>query len=153
MITPADGDFRLDHEADTHRLGAAIARELQRGEAVCLSGPLGAGKSTLARALIQTLAGAAVEAPSPTFTLVQTYETAAFAIAHFDLYRLEKPEEALELGLDEALDVGSAVIEWPEKLGHHLPHDRLDVELRIDGERRRARLRTHGAWEDRALEL
>jgi tRNA threonylcarbamoyladenosine biosynthesis protein TsaE len=153
MIVPAEGEFRLDHEADTRRLGAAIAAELKRHEAVCLSGPLGAGKSTLARGLIQALAGEAVEVPSPTFTLVQTYETPRLAVAHFDLYRLVKAEEVGELGLDEALDVGAAVIEWPEKLGHHLPANRLDVELHIDGERRRARLSAHGAWEDRPLEF
>jgi tRNA threonylcarbamoyladenosine biosynthesis protein TsaE len=153
MITPAEGDFRLDREADTRRLGAAIARELKTGEAVCLSGPLGAGKSTLARALIQALTGEATEAPSPTFTLAQTYETKGITIAHFDLYRIEKPDELRELGIDEALDVGAAVIEWPERLGHHLPHDRVDVDLRITGESRRARLTPHGAWEDRALAL
>jgi tRNA threonylcarbamoyladenosine biosynthesis protein TsaE len=153
MIVPAEGEFRLDHEADTRRLGAAIAAELKRHEAVCLSGPLGAGKSTLARGLIQALAGEATEVPSPTFTLVQTYETPRLTIAHFDLYRLEKPEEVGELGLDEALDEGAAVIEWPEKLGHHLPTNRLDVELHVDGERRRARLSAHGAWEDRPLEF
>ena len=153
MIVPAEGDFRLDHEADTARLGAALAGELRAHEAVCLSGPLGAGKSSLARGLIRALAGADTEAPSPTFTLVQTYETPRFPVAHFDLYRLEKPEEALELGLDEALDEGAAVIEWPERLGHLLPHDRLDVELHIHGAARRARLSPHGAWEDRALEF
>ena len=72
MILPAEGDFRLDHESDTARLGAAIAAELRQGEAVCLTGPLGAGKSTLARGLIQALAGTQEEAPSPTFTLVHT---------------------------------------------------------------------------------
>ena len=153
MIVPAEGEFRLDHEADTRRLGAAIAGELKRHEAVCLSGPLGAGKSTLARGLIQALTGDETEVPSPTFTLVQTYETPRLAVAHFDLYRLEKPEEVAELGLDEALDEGSALIEWPEKLGHHLPANRLDVELHIDGERRRARMSPHGAWEDRPLEF
>jgi tRNA threonylcarbamoyladenosine biosynthesis protein TsaE len=153
MIVPAEGEFRLDHEADTARLGAAIARELRRREAVCLSGPLGAGKSSLARGLIRALTGEETEAPSPTFTLVQTYETKRFPVAHFDLYRLERPEEALELGLDDALDHGAAVIEWAEKLGHHLPANRLDVALAIDGERRRARLSPHGAWEDRAIEF
>ena len=108
MIVPAEGTFRLDREADTARLGAAMGRELQRHEAICLSGPLGAGKSTLARGLIRALAGADVEAPSPTFTLVQTYATHAFPVAHFDLYRLESPDEAFELGFDEALDDGAA---------------------------------------------
>jgi tRNA threonylcarbamoyladenosine biosynthesis protein TsaE len=153
MIVPAEGEFRLDYEADTERLGAAIARELKPHEAVCLSGPLGAGKSTLARGLIWALAGENVEAPSPTFTLVQTYDGEVFPLAHFDLYRLEKPEEVLELGLDEALDTGAAVIEWAEKLGHHLPPDRLDVELEIDGPSRRARLTPHGAWQERPLEF
>ena len=153
MILPAEGEFRLDHEADTARLGAAIAAELKRHEAVCLAGPLGAGKSTLARGLIQALTGEATEVPSPTFTLVQTYATPRLALAHFDLYRLVKPEEVAELGLDEALDEGAAVIEWPEKLGRHLPHDRLDVELHINGEARRARLSPHGAWEDRPIEF
>jgi tRNA threonylcarbamoyladenosine biosynthesis protein TsaE len=153
MIVPAEGPFRLDSEADTIRLGAAIGRELRRREAVCLSGPLGAGKSSLARGLIRALTGEETEAPSPTFTLVQTYETKRFPVAHFDLYRLKSADEVAELGLDEALDDGAAVIEWPERLGHHLPHDRLDVELAIEGERRRARLSPHGAWEDRALEF
>jgi tRNA threonylcarbamoyladenosine biosynthesis protein TsaE len=153
MILPAEGEFRLDRDADTARLGASVGRELQRHEAVCLSGPLGAGKSTLARGMIRALAGAETDAPSPTFTLVQTYETRAFPVAHFDLYRLERADEALELGFHEALDDGAAVIEWAEKLGHHLPHDRLDVELMFDGERRRARLTPHGAWEARALEF
>ena len=153
MILPAEGEFRLDREAATARLGAAIGRELRRREAICLSGPLGAGKSTLARGLIQALAGADTEAPSPTFTLVQTYDGQKFPLAHFDLYRLERPEEAMELGLDDALDQGAVVIEWAEKLGHHLPANRLDVELHIDGDRRRARLSPHGAWEDRAIEF
>jgi tRNA threonylcarbamoyladenosine biosynthesis protein TsaE len=153
MIVPAEGTFRLDREADTARLGAAMGRELQRHEAICLSGPLGAGKSTLARGLIRALSGADVEAPSPTFTLVQTYETRAFPVAHFDLYRLESADEAFELGFDEALDDGAAIVEWAEKLGHHLPPDRLDVALSFDGEQRRAWLTPHGAWEARALEF
>src|SRR5215469_12918194 len=144
MIRPAEGTFQLDADADTARLGAAVGRKLKRHEAVCLSGPLGAGKTTLARGLIRALAGPKTEAPSPTFTLVQTYEARAFPVAHFDLYRLETPEEALDLGVDEALDEGAAVIEWAEKLGPYLPQDRLDVRLSFAGERRRARLTPHG---------
>jgi tRNA threonylcarbamoyladenosine biosynthesis protein TsaE len=153
MILAAEGDFRLGGEADTARLGAAIGRELKVGEAVCLTGPLGAGKSTLARGLIRQLAGAEVEAPSPTFTLVQTYETPRLLVSHFDLYRLESAEEVFELGFDEALDAGAAVVEWPDRLGRHLPADRLDVELTFDGQSRRARLTPHGAWEERPLEF
>ncbi len=155
MFVPAEGDFRLEREADTARLGAALARALEKGEAICLSGPLGAGKSALARALIRTLSPAESDVPSPTFTLVQFYQGPDFPVAHFDLYRLKSAEEAFEIGLDEALKDGAAVIEWAERLGHHLPHDRLDVEFggEIEGGKRRVRLTAHGAWRERALDL
>ena len=153
MIVPAEGEFRLLDEAATAHLGAAIAHVLARGEAVCLSGPLGAGKSVLARGLVRALCPSERDIPSPTFTLVQFYAGPKFEIAHFDLYRLTRPEEALEIGLDESLKEGAAVIEWPERLGHHMPEDRLDVEIHIEGEARRARLTPHGAWEDRPLDL
>lgn len=148
----------LPDEAATARLGAAIARRLQTGETVCLSGPLGAGKSTLARALIRSLTTAREEVPSPTFTLVQFYEGPRLKIAHFDLYRLTNPDEAYEIGLDEALDEGAAVIEWPERLQGCLPADRLDVEIApVDsldwGAGRRARLTPHGTWEGRRIEF
>lgn len=146
----------LQDEAATARLGAAIAAALRPGEAVCLSGPLGAGKSTLARALVRALTRPDEEVPSPTFTLVQFYEGARLAVAHFDLYRLSSPDEVYEIGLDEALDVGAAVIEWPERLEGQLPPDRLDVEIALaetDAGGRRARLTPHGAWEGRGLEF
>lgn len=136
----------LNDEAATARLGEAIARALRPGEAVCLSGPLGAGKSTLARALVRTLTAPDEDVPSPTFTLVQFYDGEALKIAHFDLYRLTSPDEAYEIGLDESLDEGAAVIEWPERLAGQLPPDRLDVEIAIDGAGRSARLTPHGSW-------
>jgi tRNA threonylcarbamoyladenosine biosynthesis protein TsaE len=144
--------MNLKDEAATARLGAALARDLRAGEAVCLSGPLGAGKSTLARALIRALTTPAEDVPSPTFTLVQFYEGPRLKIAHFDLYRLTSPEEAYEIGLDEALDDGAAVIEWPERLQGRLPADRLDIEIALDGAGRTARLTPHGAWEGRKVE-
>ena len=153
MIIPPERAFRLDDEAVTAALGAAIARVLRRGEAVCLSGPLGAGKSVLARGLIRALSPNEADIPSPTFTLVQFYAGPRFPIAHFDLYRLTSHDEAYEIGLDEALEDGAVVIEWPERLGHHLPRDRLDIELVPDADRRRARLTPHGAWENRAINL
>ena len=153
MTIPAEGDFRLDDEAATARLGAAIAKALKPGEAVCLTGPLGAGKSTLARALVRARTTPNEDVPSPTFTLVQFYEGEGLKLAHFDLYRLSDPDEAYEIGLDEALEDGAAVIEWPERLEGHLPPDRLDVEIDLDGDARRVRLTPAGAWEGRGLEF
>lgn len=151
MIPPAT--IALADDADTARLGEAVARALRAGEAVCLTGPLGAGKSTLARALVRALTSPDEDVPSPTFTLVQFYDGAAFPLAHFDLYRLTSPDEAWEIGLDEALDEGAVIIEWPQRLEGALPPDRLDIEIAFDGEGRRARLSAHGAWEGRALEF
>jgi tRNA threonylcarbamoyladenosine biosynthesis protein TsaE len=145
--------MRLDDETATDRLGEAVASALKPGEAVCLSGPLGAGKSTLARALIRRLTTSDEEVPSPTFTLVQFYESAKLKVAHFDLYRLSSAEEAYEIGLDEALEDGAAIIEWPQRLEGHLPADRLDIEIALDGEARQVTMTGHGAWKGRKLEF
>ena len=150
--SPAYAAISLETEADTGRLGAALARGLKKGEAICLSGPLGAGKSVLARALIRALNPGERDVPSPTFTLVQFYDGPRFPIAHFDLYRLTNATEAFEIGLDEALENGAAVIEWPERLGDQRPRDRLDIVLGVEGEGRRATLTPHGAWEGRNLD-
>jgi tRNA threonylcarbamoyladenosine biosynthesis protein TsaE len=146
-------DLSLADESATARLGAAIARVLCPGDLVCLSGPLGAGKSSLARGLIRALVPAAGDVPSPTFTLVQFYAGPEFEIAHFDLYRLTRPEEAFEIGLDEAVREGAAVVEWPERLGALLPADHLNIAISLDGAGRRARVTAHGGWEGRAVEL
>lgn len=144
-----------DAEA-TAALGRAVAPRLEPGEAVLLYGPLGMGKSTLARGLIRALAGEHEDVPSPTFTLVQFYETTP-PIAHFDLYRLSRPEEAFEIGLDEALDVGVALIEWPERLGHDparaLGPDILTITLEERGEGRSATVSGAGAWAKKITEL
>ena len=86
---------------------------------------------------------------------VGVHEAAAFPLAHFDLYRLTRPEEAFEIGLDEALDEGAVLIEWPQRLEGRLPPDRLDIEISLEngGETRRARLTAHGAWKGRTLEF
>jgi tRNA threonylcarbamoyladenosine biosynthesis protein TsaE len=143
----------LQDESATERLGASVARALRLGDAVCLYGALGAGKTTLARGLIRALTTPDEEAPSPTFTLVQFYDGPGFPVAHFDLYRLTRPEEAYEIGLDEALEDGAALIEWPQRLDGRLPIDRLDIELEPEGDGRRARLTAHGAWEGRSLDV
>ena len=129
-----------DAEATT-ALGQAIAPLLAPGDSLLLYGPLGMGKSTLARGLIRALTTPDEDVPSPTFTLVQFYESDP-PVAHFDLYRLTRPEEAFEIGLDEALDEGCAVIEWPERLGddpgRFLGPDQLIIEISEQGEGRLA---------------
>jgi len=144
----------LADEAATAALAAALARQARPGDVVTLAGPLGAGKTSFARAFIAAL-GVKDEVPSPTFTLVQTYEAAIGTVWHFDLYRLTSPDEAYEIGLDEALDDGAAVIEWPERLAGRLPADRLDVDIALshEGEAREVRLAGHGAWNERGLDF
>lgn len=151
MIPPAT--IALADDEATARLGRAVATALRAGEAVCLTGPLGAGKSTLARALVRTLTTPGEDVPSPTFTLVQFYDAAGFPLAHFDLYRLTDPDEAYEIGLDEALEDGAAIIEWPQRLEGRLPPDRLDIDIHFEGDGRAAHLSAHGAWEGRRLEF
>jgi tRNA threonylcarbamoyladenosine biosynthesis protein TsaE len=137
----------LAHAAATVDLGARLAHGPQIGDALCLFGDLGAGKSTLARGLIRALTTPDEEVPSPTFTLVQTYDAPSITIAHFDLYRLTHAAEAYEIGVEEALENGCAIIEWPERLEGDLPRDRLDIELSVDGEARIARITPHGRFE------
>ena len=138
-----------DAEATT-RLGQIIAPLLAAGDSVLLYGPLGMGKSTLARGLIRALTTPDEDVPSPTFTLVQFYDSEP-PVAHFDLYRLTRPEEAFEIGLDEALDEGCAVIEWPERLGEaperFLGPDRLTLIIAEDGDGRLATVSGAGRWE------
>lgn len=138
----------LPDEAATGALGASLARILEAGDVVRLEGGLGAGKSTLARALIAALTGAGT-VPSPTFTLVETYEGPDFPLWHFDLYRLEKPEEAWELGLEEALDGAACLIEWPERAGALIPAGALTVRLEIAAGGRRAAIDGDEAWRAR----
>ena len=142
----------LATEADTLRLGSVLAHAARRGDVIALDGPLGAGKTTLARGFIQALAGDAEEVVSPTFTLAQTYETASAVIWHFDLYRLKSSDEALEIGIEEAFIEGISLIEWPERLGGLLPNTRLDISLLHDGTGRKALL-SGASWVDRFPEL
>jgi len=145
----------LDREAATVALARALAPHLRPGDVVALAGELGVGKTAFARAAIRARCGAATEVPSPTFTLVQTYDAPAATLWHVDLYRLAAPEEALELGLDEAFAQAIVLLEWPERLGASIPPDRLEVRLAYaDGpDARRATLTGHGAWAPRLAAL
>ncbi len=131
--------------AATEALGARIAASLKVGDAVALQGDLGAGKTTLARAILQAL-GVTEEVPSPTFTLVQYYETPKLHVRHYDLYRIESPAEVEELGLEEALDDGAALIEWPERALAWLPADRLHVSLTLKDGSRHAQVSGPQRW-------
>src|SRR5487761_1106578 len=127
----------LPAEAATAAMAARLAECARPGDVIALRGDLGTGKTTFARAFIHALGGTE-EVPSPTFTLVQIYALKAAAIWHFDLYRLQSPEDAWELGIEEAFSTGIALIEWPERLGPLLPERRLDITLAF-GEQAEAR--------------
>jgi tRNA threonylcarbamoyladenosine biosynthesis protein TsaE len=149
-------DVTLPNPAATERLAAILARKARPGDAILLSGDLGAGKTHFARAFINVLTESPGEVPSPTFTLVQTYAATADGepaeIWHFDLYRLKSPEETLELGIEEAFAEGIVLVEWPDRLGPLRPREHLTIDLAIaaDGATRRAVLHPTDTWRDRA---
>jgi len=145
--------FDLPSLEATTRLAQALAPVLTPGDVIALRGGLGAGKTTFARALIEALLGRESDVPSPTYTLVQTYDGPDFPIFHMDLYRLEQPDHVFELGWDETQS-GLALIEWPDRAGTHLPAWRLDLTLEILGDTRKAILEPHGEdWQTRLHEL
>ena len=155
MTNTATIAIELPDEAATCALAADLARHTRQGDVIGLSGPLGSGKTTFARAFI----GAAIavgEVPSPTFTLVEVYQSLTGpAVWHFDLYRLEKPEDAYELGIEDAFAQGISLIEWPERLGALLPLGHLGVTL-VPGTgetERLAQLHVPLAWAARIAEL
>lgn len=138
--------------AATLELGARLGAIIRPGDVIALTGPLGAGKTALARAAIRArLREPDIEAPSPTFTLVQTYMAPdLLEIWHVDLYRLERESDIAELGLEDAFSAGACLIEWPERLGAFLPAERLDISLTHSGGTRRAELTFRGArWRER----
>ncbi|SNX70839.1 tRNA threonylcarbamoyladenosine biosynthesis protein TsaE [Cereibacter ovatus] len=130
----------LPSETDTARLGAMLAGLLRPGDTLLLHGPIGAGKTHLARALIRASLGHDEDVPSPTFTLVQTYEAPGHEIWHADLYRLSHPDEVTELGLEAAFATAVCLVEWPDRLAGLAPPDALHLRLSAEGEGRRADL-------------
>jgi tRNA threonylcarbamoyladenosine biosynthesis protein TsaE len=143
----------------TDAFGRRLAGMLRRGDVVGLMGGLGAGKTTLARAIVAGMSPDSEDVPSPTFTLVQTYpvtlEDGPAELWHFDLYRLDRPDQVYELGIEEALADGVSLIEWPELAAGLLPKEKvLTIELQITaGQARRARLKGGAAWHDRLAGL
>jgi len=144
----------LPDEAATEALAAALAKSARPGDVIALEGDLGAGKTVFARAFIRARGNGLEEVPSPTFTLVQSYELPGGAIHHFDLFRLTDPEEAYELAIEEAFADGISLIEWPDRLGALLPPDRLEVALDAGNEptARRATLTGGADWARRLKE-
>lgn len=115
-------------EKDTDRIAAEFANTLPDQAVILLHGTLGMGKSVFARSIIRTLMQRPdLDVPSPTFTLVQTYDTPIAPLYHFDLYRLEDPEELFNIGWEDALSDGIILVEWPERLGPYKPADSLDI--------------------------
>lgn len=132
---PTKTTLLLQNEDATAALARTLAdhaREIfDRGSMtiIALHGDLGAGKTSFARSFISAAMGQPEEVPSPTFTLLQVYETPMGDIYHFDLYRLDQPDDSLELGIEDAFIEGICLIEWPDRLGNWLPGNRLDLEL------------------------
>ncbi|MCF6329810.1 MAG: tRNA (adenosine(37)-N6)-threonylcarbamoyltransferase complex ATPase subunit type 1 TsaE [Henriciella sp.] len=145
MIPP----IALTTLARTSALAQRLAPVLKAGDVIALHGNLGAGKTTFARALINALMTRTTEVPSPTYTLLQTYDAPSFPIYHFDLYRLNTPDEVLELDWYGAAD-GLARIEWPDRAGDYLPKWRLDLTLDMFTKTRTATLEPRGEdWQTR----
>ena len=144
--------YRIKSEAELEEIAANLAPLLKTGDVVTLVGTLGAGKTAFSRALINKMSNEEEEVPSPTFTLVQTYDLPDISIWHFDLYRLEEKEaDILELGWEEARRYGVSLVEWSDRLGALLPKDRLEINIETgDSETERViTLTPHGLWKDR----
>ena len=145
----------LANEAATYRLVKDVAALIEAGDMITLSGDLGAGKTTFARAFIRHLAGDdAIEVPSPTFTLTQTYALPRFSLVHTDLYRLSGPAELTELGFEDATEDAVTLLEWPDRAAGVLPPDRLDIALTLAPQQgpnaRSARITGYGSFAARA---
>jgi tRNA threonylcarbamoyladenosine biosynthesis protein TsaE len=146
--------LRVEDEKGTARIAERLARVARRGDMIGLRGGLGSGKTTFARAFIRALTTPEEEVPSPTFTLVQRYETDTHAVFHFDLYRLESSDEVWELGIEEAFAEGVSLVEWPEWLGVFRPAGwcEIDFDLGCAPTARAITIRCGDSWRERLAE-
>ena len=146
--------LELPNEDATAALAARLASVVRAGDVIALKGELGTGKTTFARAFIRARGGEE-QVPSPTFTLAQVYEFPDATVWHFDCYRLRDPEEAWELGIEDAFHDGISLIEWPERLGALLPARRLEISLSpgVSPQARRAEIAAGPDWTDRIAQL
>ena len=148
----ANREILLSSPEDTAELAAQLASVLQPGDTILLTGDIGAGKTHLARNLIQNCLGYLEDVPSPTFTLVQTYDGPQCEIWHSDLYRLSSPEEVIELGLIDAFEGGICLVEWPDRLQELLPQHALSISLSMTEDAGQRRLKadwSHAKWNDK----
>ncbi len=147
--------IELADESASERLAVGLAMLVEKGDLIALQGDLGTGKTTIARSFIRALANnPKLEVPSPTFTLVQSYELSEMEVTHMDFYRLEDPLEADELGIDDALDTGVVIVEWPARAADYLPQDGLLVNLVEKGNGRTAELTSsNDDWSERVKKL
>ncbi|MEL6570475.1 MAG: tRNA (adenosine(37)-N6)-threonylcarbamoyltransferase complex ATPase subunit type 1 TsaE [Pseudomonadota bacterium] len=152
-MVPGQTTLTFPTEADTARFAARLGRLLHNGDTLLLEGPIGAGKSAFARALIRSLAGAEIEVPSPTFTLVQTYELPQGEVWHCDLYRLSQVDEVLELGLEDAFSAAICLIEWPDRLGDAAPPSALRLTFAARDDHHAITFAEPPAWRDRLKDL
>ena len=124
-------EYLSQSEQDTISFAKKFAKTLKGNEIVALWGTLGMGKTVFAKAVIQELTGRKEDVPSPTFTLLQTYDSPKGEIFHFDFYRLKSPNEAYEIGIEDAFESGISLIEWPEKIGTLLPRRAINIYFKM----------------------
>jgi len=145
--------FELIDLNATQQFARTLAPLLQQGDVIALKGAIGVGKTAFARALIRALGGNE-EVPSPTFTLVQTYDLDRLTVWHFDLFRLRHPIDIYELGIEEAMIHGLSLIEWPENMEPYTIHHGIEITfLHHIGEIRKVTITAHGNWHDRLHQL
>lgn len=152
MPSPASVHIVLPSPDDTAAVAARLAPHLRAGDCLLLTGTLGAGKTHFARAVIQKRlfdSGLWEDVPSPTYTLVQTYDDGVCELWHADLYRLADPNEIIELGLDDARETKITLIEWPDRLGDLAPKSALRIALAMDGDGRTLT----ATWDDQRLSI